>query len=222
MKHQNGNALWFILLAVALIAALTATITGSSDTTEQGGNIEQLRIQASEILRFTKGVETAVTQLRMQGGAGENDISYQNDETGTTYANSNCSGDGCMIFDSSGAGIGYKIPPPGWFNRGSSGEDGYGTWEFAATNNVEGVGTSDPDIVIYIGWLRKVLCEEINYMLGVASPPLDVDDFDSTAFQGTVPSSASGSFDGLSGVKSGCIQADGHRGYTFYHVLVER
>ena len=44
MKNESGNALWFILIAIALLAALTVVVTRSSDTVEQSGDVERQRI----------------------------------------------------------------------------------------------------------------------------------------------------------------------------------
>ena len=67
MLKQSGNVLFIILIAVALFAALSYAVVGSSRNT--GGNIddENTHLIASEILNYVSSVETAFTRLRARG-----------------------------------------------------------------------------------------------------------------------------------------------------------
>jgi hypothetical protein len=225
-RNESGNALWFILIAVALMAALTATLTGSSDTTEQSGNIEQLRVQAGEVMRFVSGVEQTMRRMQMRGYS-ESDFSFEHDDDLTTFLNPKCTDDGCHMFLSTGAGIGYKYPSTQWLSGKYSSRDTYGQWEFTGANNVEGVETNDSDLVMFLGFLKKPLCEELNIMLGHSfseAIPDDDDGISVTPYVGSFP--AEGVINGAAGKKSACIRSvaggNSEREYMFYHVLVAR
>ena len=84
MKKQNGNALWFILLAIALLGLLTAVMTRSSGTDNDTGSYEKNQIAANEILQYAKSIENAVQNL-LARGCSENDISFWHDRIKETY-----------------------------------------------------------------------------------------------------------------------------------------
>ncbi|HOO82886.1 MAG TPA: hypothetical protein PK513_10340, partial [Alphaproteobacteria bacterium] len=96
MYTERGNVLWFILIAVALLAALTMVLSRSGSTVDQSGDIEQQRVKASQILRTAKSIEAGIQQMRLRG-VSENDMSFWHDSNGDntedgsdTYYNANC------------------------------------------------------------------------------------------------------------------------------------
>ncbi len=220
-KQESGNALWFILLAVALIAALTATISRSTDTAEQSGNIERFRIQASNIMRHSTSVRQAVENMRLVN-VGESQVSFENDFTSADYTNGTCAE--CVIFSSLGGGIAYMAPRDNWLDDDGTTPPGFGEWEFTGTNSVPGLRSGRPELIMSVGYLREGLCDQINAVLDLpfAPVPIDADGFDQTAFQGTYTSTAT--INNMTGISSGCFNdtsVDG-RGHTFYQVLIER
>ena len=76
MQNQSGNVLFFILIAVALFAALSYAVTSS--TRSGGGNISKEKAQtlASQILNHGIAVRTAVTRMTMSGVPVENLDAY--------------------------------------------------------------------------------------------------------------------------------------------------
>ena len=52
--NERGNVLWFILLAVALLASITIVLSRSGSTVDQSGDIEQVRIKSGQIMRYAK------------------------------------------------------------------------------------------------------------------------------------------------------------------------
>ena len=94
---QSGNALWFILLAVALLAALTFAVTRSTDTTEQANITEHDTIAANEVMRTARGIEEAVSRFRING-IPENNISFYDSNALPAYSNGNCTTQDCLVF----------------------------------------------------------------------------------------------------------------------------
>ena len=217
LQNESGNALWFILLAIALLAALTATISRSTDTAEQSGNVERFRIDASDIMRNSASLREAVNSLKLQG-ISENDISFVNTFTSVDYSNGVCFD--CMVFSSSGGGASYRKPNTSWLDSTHSGDTRYGEWEFSGTNDVVGVRSTNADLIMYLGYLKENLCTQINTMLGIAGIPTDAG-FDQTAFTGTFANTAD--IGGMNGAESGCFEdTSGDRDFTYYQVLVKR
>jgi len=218
-RSENGNVLWFILIAVALLAALTMILSRSGSTVDQSGDVEQQRVKISQMLRYAKSLEAGVQNMRLRG-VSENDISFWHDSNGDntedntdTYFNANCTTTDCHIFDAGGAGLTYSTPPTGL----SAATD----WIFNGTNDVLNIGTTAPDLVLILPQIRTAMCAQINRMLSASYGGTE-SDVDFTAFTGTF--TATESIDLAADQEAGCIDYD-NTGTTepfFYQVLIKR
>ncbi len=248
---QSGNAFWIILLAIALLVALTITITRSTESTEDSGTRDRNRIAATDIIRQAKSIQQAVEQLRLRGTA-ENQMNFDNSFV-AGYANTRC-GDStsntddnpCKIFHAEGVGLTYKTPPATWLDGTRSGEDLYGEWYFYATACVPGIGTGGTgcsadvtatELMIGLPWIREDVCVEINRLTGVDNlsgptrPPLLPGSAYTparTKFTGTfsTDSEIDTAANAFTARQSGCFQgasgSDPDGGFHFYHVLIAR
>lgn len=212
--NESGNALWLVLLVVALLAVLTAFISRSSDTAEQSGDVERFRIQASQMMRYTAGLREAIGRMRMQD-IGENAIDF------TSSGFSNPCQD-CLLFGSAGGGQTYMSPSSDWLDSGHSGDSGYGDWNVSGENSITDVGTANPELIIYLPYLKPSLCTQINKLLKISGIPADADGFDTTAFSGGFAATAT--IDNMDGKETGCFEDSsvGGMGYTYYQVLIKR
>lgn len=249
-RSESGSALWFILIAIALLVALTVAITRTSETTEQNGERERDRIEASDILRQGKSLEQAVQKLRDSGNVSENDISFANPIV-AGYDNHNCgdktssSDDNpCMLYNAEGAGLTYTPPLSDWLDQTQSAQPLYGQWFFHATACVPGIGTaqtgchadnSTTALIAVLPWIQQSLCIEINRLAGVANlsnptrpPVLTGDAFAPSRdkFTGTYTASAELASPGgeFVGKQAGCFAGATNPtgGYHFYQVLIQR
>lgn len=219
---ESGNALWIILLAVALLAALTATITRSTDTVEQSGNIERFRIHASDIMRHAAGVKEAVNRLRMTG-IGEGQMSFDVSFL-AGYTNANCTAGDCLVYGSAGGGASYRQPAADWLDVSYDGDAQYARWVITGDNHVTDISSANPELVMLVRFLKENLCTQINNMLDIPGIPTDPDGFGTTAFQGDfsdTPAEIS------STEEAGCFRydsapVDGEFEYVFYQVLIKR
>lgn len=103
MGKQNGNALFLILIAVALFAALSYAVTQSS---RGGGSIdrEEQMINQAVSEQCSAAVNYAVNKLKLVGGCAASEISYELDDG--SNANANAPADkSCHIFHANGAGV---------------------------------------------------------------------------------------------------------------------
>ena len=102
MKSGKGNALFLILIAVALFAALSYAITSSS---RGGGNIEkeQEMIDQATTENCTANIERGQNVLKLLNGCTNDEISYE--IAGGVNSNPLAPADkSCHMFDKSGAG----------------------------------------------------------------------------------------------------------------------
>ena len=232
---EQGNVLWFIMIAIVLMGALTLIISRTGSSVDQSGDIEQLRVRSTQILRYAKSLESAIQQMNL-GGVSVDEISFENGDTATDYTNTNCSDASdanypdCLIFDVQDAGLSYRAPPTG-ANDGSD-------WIFTGANNVgsatDPVGTSGArsgnDLVMLLPNANETLCIQINRDLGVGTPgtlPSDTTGIDDTEFTGTYANAltiidADPGLE-LDGESAGCFEdANDSDKIYFYYVLLAR
>lgn len=232
MRHpQSGNALWFILIAIVLLGALTMLLSRSGDSVTQSGDVERMRILSSQMMRYAQGLQAAIDQMTMRG-VSESDISFQNSVTTVNYTNAACTVSDCKLFDAGGGGQEYRAPPAG-ANDGSE-------WIFTGANNVgtaanaigsTAAGTGN-DLVMLLPNVKSDLCVQINREIGVGTAgtlPEDATGIDATPFTGTF-AAALDIIDGdpapfeLDGKSAGCFTdtAPDPDVVYYYYVLLGR
>lgn len=223
---ESGNALWFILLAVVLMGALTLTLSRGGSNSDQTGDFEQMRVQASKVLRTAAGIEQAITQLKMNGGCSEQQISFEADEdddnvyndSDDRYYNAKSPTDlSCHLFHRSGAAL----------NRPGA------EWRFV-TGSVENIGGGGTELLALMPDISADLCKAINRELSLSFPLTD--SFNATAYdtefagaftQDVAIGDEGGGGDFPAGKRSGCLTVDTTPAaldgdHVFYHVLMVR
>lgn len=222
-KRQRGNVLFIILIAVVLFAALgfaVSNILQSGDPTTIAN--EQSRVFAGEILDYGRNMRQAVQSIRISNGCRDTEISFENPiETG--YVNG--TNTECQVFHPDGGGMSWVSPANG-VNDG-------GEWVINGRGNVGDVGSTDPDLGLYLVGLNQNICRQINRLVDIDGIPEDNGDL----VDGLWPSKFTGSYstangitgptnscpDILCGQLSGCFQEEGGgQLYIFYQVLLSR
>ena len=176
-SRLSGNALFIILIAVALFAALSYTVTSSS---RNGSSIskERGRIIASEIMQYGTELEQAVSSMRVLDGCSDTQISFERspfDGSDTAYFNPNApSNKTCHVFHPNGGAV-----PQNDFNNYKP--DTITQDEFVHFSDracIKDVGTNGADVsseitfcdnaedaidlMIMVRGLEKEVCEAIN------------------------------------------------------------
>jgi hypothetical protein len=118
MNYSNsnkGNILFLILIAVALFAALSYAITGSSRSGSNTISKDKAKLAASHILSWTAKFDKAVQRMMIIDGVKPYELSFRSNQkryNGTfannTYNNVRCSGTKCRVFHPDGGGM--EIP----------------------------------------------------------------------------------------------------------------
>ncbi|NCT40232.1 MAG: hypothetical protein GW778_01025 [Alphaproteobacteria bacterium] len=234
---QNGNALFFILIAVVMLGLLTMILSRGGSNTEQTGDFERNSIMLGQVMRYAKSVENAVQEMRLRD-ISENEISFENSITSIDYTNPNCDDASdrnfprCMIFDVGGSGLSYRN-----FSGANDGSD----WIFTSANNVgttaRPIGTttagSGNDLIMLLPNIDAALCTQINRDLGVGTTgtiPAETTGIDTTEFTGSYPSASLIVLDGdptpfeLDGQAAGCFTDENASPAVtyFYQVLLAR
>ena len=195
--NQRGNALFLILIAVALFAALSYAVTQSG---RSGGGVDKEKaiIEAAEITQFASMLHQTVNRMVLTG------TTIANLEFEDVFASATpcTSGENCVFDPAGGAAI--------WNDE---------WWYKPAGTNwvVSGIGTAIEDIVIVKPYLSLETCTQINKGLGLTTPPptettmLVVWGINQTVDE-AFPS----------GTSFGCLDSNSIYGYTYFHVVVEQ
>lgn len=201
-KNQNGNALIFILIAIALLGLLTVTLSRSGDSTNDTGDFEQNQIVASEILTYAKSIENAV-QMLLSRGCGENDISFENNIV-AGYTNPPDTPP-CKIFDAAGAGMTYGSPNP----------------IFSGALQITDVETDRADLLFILEDQSDTVCTQINRLSN--TPVIDEAYTTPALFTGAYNNTnAIGASGETQGARTGCFVDTNTSTNIFYHVLHAR
>ena len=186
IDNEQGSVIFFILIAVALFAALSFAVsninrTGSSDITD-----EVAGLAASEIVQTATNYKNAIRQARIEGCA-DTDISFESTYL-SGYVNTNNPPDECKIFDKTANGISYIAPQANWLDSAYSADNLYGHWYFAQGVCAEDVGSggsdcdddSYKDLIAILPFLKRDICriidERQDIIVANAPPPVETGD----------------------------------------------
>lgn len=179
---ESGSVLFYILIAVALFAALSYVVSQNMRGGSTSKNEEFLQLQTSEILQYANGLQRAIRHMRIEGIEYQ-DLSFENSFV-AGYANTNCGAgqNDCKVFHPDGGGMSYQPPmEKEWLDETQSGQTTYNQWYFPRDLCVLDVGSDtgagcnsdskdNEDVVVILPWIKEDLCERINQDLGITSP----------------------------------------------------
>lgn len=156
-KNQKGQAIWLVLIAVALFGIISYVVSHSDKRAVED---EKLMMAAAQVTQFPAAIRTALARLVAAGVALE-DVDFS--EMGTTNRS---------VFYSAGGGVAYQKPP---YLVGSQNE-----WRFKTKTRdgkgwfIAGIGSDHAggkDIFAYMVDVPIVLCEELNTSIGLPPQP---------------------------------------------------
>jgi len=221
-SSQRGNVLFYILLAIALLAGLTFAVQQGSRSSATALTADQARIAASSIIDYANTVSASVSKLKLRGCT-ETQISFANSLTGATYTNPSAPTDkSCHVFDVVGAQINWT--DAGTFSAGAV--------ELTGGCNVASVGTTASELLLVVEDIDVQTCTFINEKLGVpmsSGAPITLPAACTYApFVGAYPAAGTVTVTGTLGRMAACVKGTGasddffQNTYHFYQVLLAR
>lgn len=190
MKSQSGNALFLILIAVALFAALSYAITSSGRGVGNTSK-EQSEIAASQVIQYFEVINQTFQRMRLLNGCGESEYNFEtpiyttNAGNQMNQNNANSPTDGsCDIFGSSVGVVAQPLPDAALDLNNVEVTD-TGTYPNAwraghlrvVVTQLSTIGTdgsagdeSANDLMLISNYLNKDTCMAINRGLGVDNP----------------------------------------------------
>jgi len=234
MKHhqESGNVLFYILIAVALLAALTFAVAQSGRGSGEQISAERARLIASEMIEYSNSISAAVAQLRLRG-VNEDELCFDHPSWGANnYDHSPaCTDNFNKIFDIGGASITWSEAPSEAMDAGATPDN---LWHIYGDNEVEGIGTTNgdatsSDLILVADELALSVCQQLNNLLDITdsetAPPTDAN-LGETRYVGafgytnTIADEAGGA--ALEAQSSGCFENTTDNEYVFYKVLIAR
>ena len=232
MQHntsRRGNALFMVLIAVVLFAALiyALNIGWKSSATNSLSSREQARLYAGEIVQFGNNLRTVIDRMVLVEGisdsnAGGNGLLFSATDAHADYGAAGAQ-PATEIFNLSGGKVTYQTPPQEACLSACS-------YEFSGQYTVTGVGSNaNPEIVMLVINVSQTVCEAANSLLdmGWSSVPaggaLTLTRFDGTAYGGTDAVTLTGAGNVFVGKRAFCYResASGLR-YIYLQVIRSR
>ncbi len=165
-RQQQGNALWFILVAIVLLGALTVLVSRSGTDVNQSGDFERRQVMASQLLRYAKGIEEAVRSMQSRG-VSESDISFENTVI-AGYEHTPAEPDDHRVFGG-GGGQTYMVPSLEWLDKKQSANAGYREWLFTGklgvADNSSSITPRDTSLVMILPYISREMCMALNRMM---------------------------------------------------------
>lgn len=229
---QKGSALFIILIAVALFAALSYVVSNMMRSGSSGTNLneERAEIYASEILDYARNIRQTLQDLKISNGCSNADISFENTIV-SGYANG--TNTDCQIFHANGGGLSYVVPPEQWIASINPAPTLYQEHYFTAGVVGQDIGTSDNDLVYYTPYISRDICIALNDLLGIdnpgGEPPVEAGNgWPASNFKFTGDLTTGGTQLQRGGAMSGCFEGNNAATtppsgtYSFYQVLIAR
>lgn len=219
-NSQNGNIIFFILIAVALLGALSFTIMRGDGG---GHKIDRERhlILATEIEQYGAELTQAI-RIALDNNLSEQDLSFAHVNAPSDYGDAGTDPTNTQIFSLSGGQAEYRTPK----TEISSASN----WEFYGESAMPQIGSSNADLIAVLPDVTKDFCDAFNKRQGLditstypedtaaCFKAADADRFDG-AFNAT-PNTLDTSTFSLMPTPSACVQCGSD--YHVYMVIYAR
>lgn len=225
-KSEKGAAIIYIMIAIALVAALSYAVSKSNRggvTTLTG---ERAKLAAQEIVEYGNTVAQAVQKLRLRG-CSDTQISFENSVI-AGYTNASSPSDStCHVYNPNGGSIKFVQFDDTFYENPGIADDL--KLSINGDNIVTDNGSSNAELVLFITDIKENICTNAQRIVNS----------DDTAFTGTDFAAGASKFTGTySGspntvcntsadtADSGCCQevtgCNGGSCYHYYQVLIAR
>jgi len=209
---QRGNVLVYVLMAVALLAALTYSISENSGGQQQNQmTAARAKLQASDMIKHAASAEMSAYQMT-QWGSDFNDLRFDLPSTGPYTSNVSE-----QIYHPSGGGLSiFQTHNDHFDSNGTTG------WVFQGNVNIAWSPSPATDLIYTFINVSDVLCSQLNnQLIGDPTIPTVTVDFTNTFTQSAtdddfIPSECAA----CESVKSLCI-SDGTTN-AFYTIVGSR
>jgi hypothetical protein len=221
-SSERGNALVYVLIAIALFAALSFTMGRQTDTGEAGTlDSEKAEIYATELLTYASQARSVIDQMTLSGTEVDNLVFTKPNAAGFNTGSSIH-----KVYHPDGGGLSDKPIMPAFADQTSASPAA--GWYMGLFNNVEWTQSSATDVMLTAFQISKPICEKINLKItgSAAIPVVSVALRDVLVAQsfhaGTNEEFNSADCADCEKYHSLCVSDSGATQFAFYNILVPR
>ncbi len=218
-NSEAGNALVYVLIAIALFAALTLTLGRETDSGQANAlNRERAQLYATQLIAYATQARSAIDQMTFTGLTVD-DIDYS--LPGTAGFTGGVADFRKLYHPQGGGLIARPLPAE------ASVPNAITNWHIGQFNNVEWSETTAEEVIAVAAGLRESVCAEINNIITgdptipTISSRADVFFIDDDLFGFTNQPFETSDCPACEGNLSLCI-LDNNGFYYFYNILIER
>jgi len=163
---QSGNAMIYILVAIALFGFLTLTLSRQGEQSDdQNLDDELLEFQVTQVMNYANSANSVIDQMLMSGSSA-GDLSFVLPDS----ANYDVTPHIHKVYHPSGGGFEVKQADSKIFT-GTDNDPDPG-WYMGSFNNVEWTPSSANDVIITAHQISQEVCEAINEKIGAPVSPV--------------------------------------------------
>lgn len=222
---QRGGALVYILIAIALFAALSFTLSRQTDTNEANSlDEERAEIIATQLISTAAQIKSAVDQMLFSGSK-INNLNFElptnaSFETGTLIH---------KVYHPQGGGVTPPRLPPESISQ--NGTDPVAGWYMGRFNNVEWTATTGQDVILVAYQISRAVCAAINDKInGSTTIPVMTDSIKEVMIDDALHTGANTDLTTDGGdicpacdeMPSLCVENDAQNAYGFYTVIADQ
>lgn len=222
-KAESGNAMIYVLIVVALFAALSFILARNSDTSESGElSTQQLEMSATKIIQTAAQMKQGLDQMTF-GGTNVDDLNFITPDQEPDFSTAPHID---KVFHPEGGNLVRPRLPDSDIEQITN--DPVANWYLDRFNNADWTFSSSTDVMLTAFQIRKDICAKINEKLTgsdaipvVAVPLRGVLVYSSHHTGGNLDFAAS-DCPGCDGQLSLCVEDPGNNMWAFYSILVPR
>lgn len=216
--YERGNAMIYVLLAIALFGVLTATLSGqNNDADGQDIDDEQIEFYASELLEYSAAAKSVIDQMLITGSTID-DLDFINPTSAAFDTPPHIH----KVFHPSGGGLTYiEAPNENTLNVVA----GTGGWRWQNLTNVEWTPTASNDIMLSAFQISQAICAKINSKItGNETIPTVSNQIGRVFSPSVLPNEdlTSSNCSGCDGYPALCVRNSAGNAYNFYTILAAR
>ena len=214
---ERGNAMVYILIALALFGFLTVTMSRQSGQSDSRNlNRENIDLYVNNLIEYSAGAQQVIDLMLNIGGADITDLDF----TLPTEAGFDTPPHIFKVFHPQGGGLNYIAAPDEAIQN-----DAASVWAFQNNINVEwtpldSVGNPINDIILSAYFIDREICARLNEkMRGDATIPATASPHDEYFLNtGTTDFDTTECAD-CDGIPALCVENDTGDNYTFYNLI---
>ena len=211
-NSERGNAMIYVLIALALFGFLTVTLSSQNDQADgQDLDDEQAALYANELISYVASAQMVVDMM-LSTGSEISDLDFVDPTNGSFDTAPHHH----KVFHPAGGGLNYQEK----FSDDIQ-NDAASVWAINNSINVEWTPTTNNDVIISAYFITKQICEIINKRItGSIIIPITASPHDEYFLSAGATNFDTTECVACDGKSALCVENDTNDNYTFYSIIV--